>query len=117
MANYEPKNRTIQFGLGGFQGTRPGGGEMFYLSHLREALDSPGEFVIDKTSSSLFFVPNSTTADPPQGNFSATFLRVLVSMNGSASETIRDIQFQGVGFRDARATYLDPHGVPSGGDW
>ena len=40
-----------------------------------------------------------------------------LSVNGSAGNPIENITVSGVGFRDARATYLDPHGVPSGGDW
>ena len=28
-----------------------------------------------------------------------------------------DVTLSGIGLRDTRATYLDPHAVPSGGDW
>jgi hypothetical protein len=30
---------------------------------------------------------------------------------------VTDVKIQGVTMRDTRITYLDPHGMPSGGDW
>lgn len=92
-----------------------------------------GEFFIDKSRPGgiLLFVPNcSSTATkqvvagtaaedcaPSPDGFVLTRLRTLLSMNGSAEKPIRDITVTGIGFRDARATYMDPHAVPSGGDW
>ena len=72
----------------------------------------------------LMFVPNCSATmagqvvlgacAPPSEGFVLTRLRTLLSMNGSAEKPIRNITITGVGFRDARATYMDPHGVPSG---
>ena len=33
------------------------------------------------------------------------------------SHPVRSLQLVGLGFRDTAPTYLEPHGVPSGGDW
>ena len=33
------------------------------------------------------------------------------------SEPVEDITIRGVNFRDTAYTYMDPHGMPSGGDW
>ena len=33
------------------------------------------------------------------------------------SRVARDITIRGVGFRDAGYTYMNPHGMPGGGDW
>jgi len=117
IADFIPANRTIVFGAGGFQGTRPGGGEDYYVSHIKAALDTAGEFFIDRGAGKLLYMPNTTTSAPPRGNFTVTHLRALISLNGSGTGVIRDVRVEGVGLRDARATYLDPHGVPSGGDW
>lgn len=120
MDHYDAATRTIKFGLGGFQGTRPNpAGQEYYISHVREELDSPNEFFIDKKAKKLFYFPNSTSPDarPPSNGFVLTRIRNLLSINGNKTQPIRNIRITGVGFRDARATYMDPHGVPSAGDW
>ena len=33
------------------------------------------------------------------------------------SKPIKNLAFNGITFKDTRYTYLDPHGMPSGGDW
>ena len=124
---YDQDTRNISFGRGGFQGTRPGGAQEFYISHVKDELDAPNEFFIDRSrpGGALLFVPNCSAAAareapecaPPSEGFVLTRLRTLLSINGSAGKPVRNITVTGVGFRDARATYMDPHGVPSGGDW
>ena len=32
---YDPETHNISFGRGGFQGTRPGGAQEFYISHVK----------------------------------------------------------------------------------
>ena len=92
----------------------------------QDELDAPNEFFIDRSrpGGMLMFVPNCSATmagqvvlggcAPPSEGFVLTRLRTLLSMNGSAEKPIRNITITGVGFRDARATYMDPHGVPSG---
>ena len=46
-----------------------------------------------------------------------TVLETLIAINSTMEAPVTDITIQGIGFRDAKATYLAPHGVPSGGDW
>merc|ERR1712130_1093443 len=36
---------------------------------------------------------------------------------GSMKEPVRNVWFKGIGFKDTQITYLDPHEMPSGGDW
>jgi len=33
------------------------------------------------------------------------------------AEPVKDVTIRGVTLRDTRITYLDAHGMPSGGDW
>ena len=35
----------------------------------------------------------------------------------SPSSPLQDFKLQGIGLRDTAPTMLEPHGVPSGGDW
>ena len=44
-------------------------------------------------------------------------LKTLLTANASQADPIVGLSITGVGFRDAAPTYMDPHGVPSGGDW
>ena len=104
---------------------------MVALFKIQDELDAPNEFFIDRSRSGgmLLFVPNCSAARqvvvgsapeecaPPSDGFVLTRLRTLLSMNGSTEKPIRNITVTGVGFRDARATYMDNHSVPSGGDW
>ena len=44
-------------------------------------------------------------------------LQILFNATGSQKSPVQNVSFSGIGFRDSAYTYLDPHGVPSGGDW
>lgn len=48
--------------------------------------------------------------DPPQ-------LRELFNITGSQAAPVVGVSFVGLGFRDAAISYLQPHGMPSSGDW
>lgn len=60
-----PNGTEIRFGRGGFQGTRPGGAEEFYFSHIKEELDAPNEFFLDRPGKTLLYIPNATDGDGP----------------------------------------------------
>jgi hypothetical protein len=90
---------------------------------------------VDKEASKLYYFHNVSTdtsgtsaSPPPAIGFEATMVDVLLSINASTGSTstnprefgegaATDVTIQGIGFRDAKSTYLAPHGVPSGGDW
>jgi hypothetical protein len=42
---------------------------------------------------------------------------VLFNATGSQASPVRGVGFVGLGFRDAAASFFEPHGLPSGGDW
>jgi len=44
-------------------------------------------------------------------------LKTLLSANATQANPIIGLAIKGVGFRDTMPTYMDPHGVPSAGDW
>ena len=82
-----------------------------------EELDNPGEFFFDKHTSTLYLFHNGTGAPSTDAEFVVPQLRVLVNMSGSMWDPVVGVTHKGVNFRSTRYTYMDPHGVPSGGDW
>jgi hypothetical protein len=48
--------------------------------------------------------------------FAAPHLKELMRIEGVGTAAT-DITVRGIGFRDTTVTYLEPHGMPSGGDW
>jgi len=114
---YNWENGTFGLGRGGFQGARGNAhGGQWYVSHIFDELDAPAEFFYDRTSGVLYLYHNST-ASPLDSEILAVTTKVLLSINASQADPVRGISVKGIGFRDTAATYLDPHGVPSGGDW
>jgi hypothetical protein len=98
-----------------------------HASALRR--DAPNEWYFDTTSQKLYYYYNGTTVAaegnstvtstviPPDVVFEATNVAGLVSINADMSKPAKDISFKGIGFKDTIYTYLDPHEMPSGGDW
>lgn len=100
-------------------GTRPGGLSDYFVSHIREELDAANEFFLDRRTAELFYIFNSsssggTSTTPPASGFVFTRLRTLLSLNGTAAAPVTNVTISGLGFRDARATYMDPHVRPPG---
>eukprot|EP00912_Choanoflagellata_sp_UC4_P000607 UC4_evm1s378 len=112
-------SQTIMFGKGGFQGCRGGPGSDWYIENILGLLDGPNEHYFDEETQTLYFQPNQTQGEPPATDlsFRASSIQTLLSINASASNPAYNITIQGIGFRDAAPTMLEPHGVPSGGDW
>ena len=67
----------------------------------------------------MYFNFNGTPGTGPNGNenFEATRTRVLFNLTGTAAQPVKDVTIRGLHLRDTQITYLDPHGMPSGGDW
>eukprot|EP01084_Bolivina_argentea_P066964 122061_1 len=114
---YDPAKSTIQFIKGGFQGARgsKSGGE-FYIENIFEELDYPTEWFYNESAKTLYYVQNGT-GTPANTVFEATNLKVLVNYTGSMAKPVENQAVRGVTLRDSQYTYLDDHGMPSGGDW
>ena len=67
----------------------------------------------------LYFIPNASDATGPGGapltSLVVPHLAVLFSLLGGEEFPVRNVSFDGVSFADGRPTFMDPHGVPSGG--
>ena len=85
-----------------------GGG--WYVENVLEELDNPGEFFYVESNRTILLLLNST--EDTDMVLVVPKLATLIDIDGADFVTISN-----VGFRDARKTYLEKHGVPSGGDW
>ena len=82
-----------------------------------EELDFPGEFFFN-TSTRMLYYYNNDSAGIDALQFEATQLKVLFNLTGaSMHEPLRDVEIRGLTLKDTSYTYLDAHGMPSGGDW
>jgi hypothetical protein len=118
VKDYDPKTNNFTFGEGGFQGARGNnaGGD-FFVENVLEELDNPGEFYFDKKASKLYLFYNGTGAPPASATVVAPQLKVLVNVSGTQWDPVRDFQLDSLAFRASAYTYMEPHGVPSAGDW
>lgn len=80
-----------------------------------EELDAPNEFFFDRQTSSLYLYYNGTGAPPASVEVPA--LNELIVLQGSADDPVANLSLSGLTFTGQRPTYLEPHGLPSGGDW
>jgi hypothetical protein len=109
-------NFTIARGL--FQGSRGADtGDEVYIENVWEELDAPGEWFYNATTNTLYLWNNATAPAPPGTDVYAVGLKHLFNVTGTQAAPVTDVSFVGVGFRDTALTYMDPHGMPSGGDW
>ena len=111
---------TIRVGRGGFQGARGGAGSDWFIANLLEELDDPREFYYDRREAMLYVIANSTDGAPPAADavYEGLQQETLVRVEGSAMDKpVTGLTLRGLGFRDTAPTYMEPHGVPSGGDW
>ena len=118
IKSFDYSNNNLLFDKGGFQGAEgdPRHAEM-YIENVMEELDYPTEWFFDEKTQMLYYFHNGTDAPPEDLMFEVVQQQVLINITGTQAHPVRDISFTGVNFKDAAYTYLEPHGVPSGGDW
>ncbi len=111
---------TFTFSKGGFQGARGNEkGAEIVVENVMEELDAPSEWFYDEDSRTLYFFYNATSGTEPPNDtlFVMTSQKTLVMIQGNMTDPVEDITIRGINFRDTAYTYMDPHGMPSGGDW
>lgn len=117
-AQYDPNNQTIIFGRGGFQGAEgSNSGANWFVENVFEELDYPSEFFYNQTTKKLYFFYNGTSAPPSDISFVAATQLTLFSIMGTPGFNAENISFSGITFSTTAISVLEPHGIPSGGDW
>ena len=89
----------------------------FWIENVKEECDSANEFFFDAKEAALYFSFNQTHGPSGDEDWVATKTKVLFNISGSQAAPVTGVSIRGLTLRDARDTYLDPHGMPSGGDW
>jgi len=115
------KDDTCHFGAGGHQGAQGADdGAEFYIENALAFLDEAGEFFHDVEAGKLYVAFNGSRSGPT-GKESWGLVRdsrVLLRVQGrSADKPVVGFSLGGVVLRDAAASWLEPHYMPSGGDW
>ena len=118
--SWDGTTANFTFSAGAFQGSRGAdAGEDTYIENVFEELDAPDEFFFDETTQSLYVYFNATAGTaPPSTGFVVPQLKALFNITGtSPASPTRGVTIAGLGLRDTAYTYMDPHAIPSGGDW
>jgi len=114
---YDASANNFTFGKGGFQGARgSNSGGDFFVENIFEELDHPGEFFFDRKAGKLYVFHNGTGA-PPTDSVVVPQLQVLVNVSGTRWAPVVNASFEGISYTASAYTYMEPHGVPSAGDW
>jgi len=125
LDSHFPQNRSLKWTYGGFQearGSAAGGdqkGSDWFVENIFEELDSPNEYFYDESTETLYWFYNDTENKAPPSDLKlvATNLKVLFNVTGERFNPVTDVTFRGINFVASASTFMDPHGVPSGGDW
>lgn len=116
MFDAEPSlgDNNYTFVRGGYQGARGDdfGGD-FHVENVIEELDDAEEFYFDGVDT-LYLV---SQVEPPTRGIVVPRLRVLVNVTGTRWRPVSDVSLRNIKFTATHVTYMDPHGIPSGGDW
>jgi hypothetical protein len=118
--HYDTDKQRLMFdpssGMQGGEGMTSSG--QWWVENVLEECDDAREYFYDARAGKLYYNPNSTDAGPSGGEaWVATSLRTLFNLTGTASHPVRDVTIAGLTMRDTRHTFLDAHGMPTGGDW
>lgn len=107
MENRDPNN---------LDRSQPLGSGPWYVSNVKEELNSPGEFWFDPNARKLFAFYNASSGTPPPAGWGlvSSQLEVFFNLSGTPAAPVTDVLFAGLGFRDQRSALLDKWHDPSG---
>ena len=100
-------------GKQGAEGADHGG--VWYIENVLEELDAPNEYYFD--GEWLYYVHNSSGSIPSETVFETVELKTLFDIRGNQSDPVQNFTLDRLTLRDTAITFLDSHGLPSGGDW
>ena len=117
--NNQDSVAQVSFKSGGFQGGEgTTSGAEWYIENIFEELSMPNEYFFNETESILYYYYNDSGSIPSNTSFVGTNLNILINITGdSPNNPATNVSIRGITLRDTRYTYMDAHGLPSGGDW
>ena len=65
----------------------------------------------------MYFIHNGTGAPPADATYEVPQVRTLFNLSASRWNPVRDVTLRGFEMTATRYTYMDPHGIPSAGDF
>jgi hypothetical protein len=103
---------------GGWQNNRGAAAhpEFRFVEGIREELDAPGEWFLDRRTHTLWFRPPSGL-DLGNAVVEATRLRTLVEFRGEAGQPVRWVTLRGLTFRQAARTVMENREPLLRSDW
>eukprot|EP01060_Flectonema_neradi_P022943 TRINITY_DN3115_c0_g1_i6.p1 TRINITY_DN3115_c0_g1~~TRINITY_DN3115_c0_g1_i6.p1 ORF type:complete len:617 (+),score=153.29 TRINITY_DN3115_c0_g1_i6:596-2446(+) len=118
LEKYDAATNNFTFGKGGFQGARGNnaGGD-FFVENVMEEFDYPNEFFFDKRESKMYFYYNGTGSPSDNSEYVVPTVKTAFNLTSGRYNPIKDVTIRGLTITALRYTYMEPHGVPSGGDW
>ena len=140
IESYDDALHKFEFLKGGYQGGRGAdNGAEFYVENIFEVkqynillcvvtpiyyfsillyikeLDDNAEWYFNESTRVLYYKTNVSNVAPTE--LVATKLKVLMNFTGTMDKPAGNVEIKGITFRDSAITYMDPHAMPSGGDW
>ncbi|MGA2066480.1 MAG: right-handed parallel beta-helix repeat-containing protein [Thermoguttaceae bacterium] len=102
---------------GGWQNNRPMGmHEIRFVENIFEELDAPGEWFLDRKTSTLYFYPPAGL-DLADATIEAVRLRHLIEFRGTEQTPVRFVSFKGLTFRHAARTFMETKEPLLRSDW
>ena len=103
---------------GGWQNNRKSGMHEKYrmVENVFEELDAQGEWYHDASTSTLYYYP-PTSVNLKNATVEIIRLRHLIEFNGTESNPVKHIQFQGFVFKHAARTFMDTKEQLLRSDW
>jgi len=103
---------------GGWQNNRPSKMHPVYrmIENIEEELDAPGEWFYNKQQHQLFYFPEKGV-DIKHATIEIVKLRHLIELNGTITEPVKNIHFQGLVFTQAARTFMENREPLQRSDW
>lgn len=103
---------------GGYQVSRPSKVHptLRYVENIREELDTPGEWFLDKTEKVLYYYPLPNEEQPPVEIEVAATSGLLI-IQGTEEQPVRNVCIENLAFSHTRRTFMEPYETLLRSDW
>ena len=116
------KNR-IYLNEGGWQLQRTHGiggkgkkASYYFVENIFEELDVPGEWFLDKKSSTLYYYPFKEVK-LSEAKIEVPVIEDIIQLKGTKDSPVKNIQFKGFSFTQSTYTFMESYEPVARGDW